>query len=86
MKNLQITKKLRAFWRSTMYACSIGLVIVSMNGCNNLKDEPIIPQNNAIQALAKEYNLNKVAKPVNNQKVIYLKGTEKASAFFGIGN
>ena len=81
MENLQITKKLKAFWMRAAYACIIGVGILSMNGCSKTTDEQITPQTQT-NSFVKEYNLKEVAKPTDGKKIIYLKDLAKASAFF----
>ena len=81
MENLQITKKLRAFWMRAAYACIVGIGILSMNGCSKTTDEQITPQTQT-NSLVKEYNLKEVAKPTDGKKIIYLNDLVKASAFF----
>jgi len=82
MENLQITKKLKAFGRRTAYACMVGTSVLLMNGCNNLKDEQIVPKESSMQDLVKEFNLKLIAKPTDNQKVVYLNDLAKANQFF----
>lgn len=81
MEKLQITKKLKAFWRCSAYACVMGISILLMNGCSKTTEEQITPQVQT-NSLVKEYNLKAVAKPVDSRKIVYLKDMEKANAFF----
>jgi hypothetical protein len=79
MENLQITKKLKAFWRRSAYACVMGISFLSMNGCSKTTEEQITPQANSF---VKEYNLKEVAKPTDGKKIVYLNDMAKANAFF----
>jgi hypothetical protein len=82
MKNLEITKKLRAFWRHTAYACMVSTSVLMMSSCSDKSVEQITPQAQQSNSLAKEFNLKAVEKPADSKKVLFLKDTEKANAFF----
>jgi hypothetical protein len=82
MKNLEITKKLRAFWRHTAYACMVSTSVLMMSSCSDKSVEQITPQTQQTSSLAKEFNLKAVTKPADTKAIVYLKDMEKAHAFF----
>lgn len=59
MENLQITKKLKAFWKRSAYACVMGIGILSMNGCSKAAEEQIKPRQVQVSSSEEEYNIDK---------------------------